>query len=134
MLGKFLEKLIGPVFSVIEELVEDKDLQNELKMRVQMKLLENDAEITGYMRDVVVSETSGKGLKALWRPILMLVMTAIVANNYILMPYMSAIFNWSVVLDPPEQLWQLLNIGVGGYIVGRSGEKIADSLNNRPST
>ena len=134
MLGGLLEKLIGPVFNVLDELVEDKDLRNELKMRVQMKILDNETQITGYMRDVVVSETSGTGLKALWRPILMLVMTAIVANNYILMPYMTAMFNWSVTLDMPEQLWQLLNIGVGGYIVGRSGEKIADSLNNRPNS
>ena len=134
MRGGLLEKLIGPVFNVLDELVEDKDLRNELKMRVQMKILDNETQITGYMRDVVVSETSGTGLKALWRPILMLVMTSIVANNYILMPYMTAMFNWSVTLDMPEQLWQLLNIGVGGYIVGRSGEKIADSLNNRPNS
>ena len=133
MIGRILEKIIGPIFGVIDKMVEDKDQANLLKAEIQSQILNNEAQITGYMRDVVMSETSGTGLKALWRPILMLVMTAIVANNYILMPYMSAIFNWSVMLDPPEQLWQLLNIGVGGYIVGRSGEKIADSLNARPS-
>jgi hypothetical protein len=28
----------------------------------------------------------------------------------------------------PPDMWALLKIGVGGYIVGRSGEKIARSL------
>jgi hypothetical protein len=53
----------------------------------------------------------------------MLVFTAIVANNYILAPYLQAMFGWSVSLEMPEQLWNLLSIGIGGYIFGRSGEK-----------
>ena len=28
----------------------------------------------------------------------------------------------------PDELWNLLMIGVGGYIVGRSGEKIAEKV------
>ena len=28
----------------------------------------------------------------------------------------------------PEELWNLLMIGVGGYVVGRSGEKIAKNI------
>jgi hypothetical protein len=30
------------------------------------------------------------------------------------------------VIDLPRELWNLLQIGVGGYIVGRSGEKMVD--------
>ena len=29
------------------------------------------------------------------------------------------------ILDLPGGLWALLNVGVGGYAAGRSGEKIA---------
>jgi len=28
----------------------------------------------------------------------------------------------------PDELWNLLMIGVGGYVIGRSGEKIAGTL------
>jgi hypothetical protein len=30
-----------------------------------------------------------------------------------------------LAIELPDELWNLLMIGVGGYIVGRSGEKIA---------
>jgi len=33
----------------------------------------------------------------------------------------------SVILEFPDKLWSLLQIGVGGYVIGRSAEKIAES-------
>ena len=61
----------------------------------------------------------------------MLSITAIIVNNYILAPYLQAAFGWSVTLDLPPEMWTLLTVGVGGYVVGRSGEKIAQNLNLR---
>lgn len=132
MIGQIFQKLIGPAFNIIDQMVEDKDEAARIKAAIQAQVLENEAVMTGSLRDIVVAEAQGKSyLQRNWRPILMLVFTAIVANNYILAPYLDAIFNWSVTLEPPEQLWQLLNIGVGGYIVGRSAEKITESYVNR---
>jgi hypothetical protein len=48
----------------------------------------------------------------------MLVFTYIVAHNYVLSP----VFGINYVVIPAE-MWSLLKIGVGGYIVGRSAEK-----------
>jgi len=53
----------------------------------------------------------------------MLVVVAILANNYVLAPYLGAIFGVEVMLNLPDPLWQLLMIGVGGYVAGRSVEK-----------
>jgi len=55
----------------------------------------------------------------------MLTFVAIIANNYILAPYLQAMFGWSVALDIPPDMWDLLKLGLGGYMIGRSGEKIA---------
>jgi hypothetical protein len=33
----------------------------------------------------------------------------------------------------PTDVWTLLQIGLGGYVVGRSGESIARTLANRPA-
>ena len=75
------------------------------------------------MNVVVAEAKSEHALTSQWRPITMLVFTAIVANNYIIAPYLAAIFGWSVTLEMPDQLWNLLSIGIGGYVVGRSSEK-----------
>ena len=72
--------------------------------------------------------SSGSWLAANWRPILMLSFTAIIVVNYLVVP----IAQWFGVSEAPlilpPDMWALLKIGVGGYIVGRSGEKIARNL------
>jgi hypothetical protein len=49
----------------------------------------------------------------------------IIANNYIIHPYL-ALFapGKSLQLILPPEMWSLLKIGVGGYVVGRSVEKV----------
>jgi len=42
----------------------------------------------------------------------------IVAHNYVISPIFGV-----VSVPVPEPLWDLLKLGVGGYIVGRSAEK-----------
>lgn len=74
----------------------------------------------------VRAEAQGESwLQRNWRPILMLVIVAIVANNFVLLPYLNAIFGAGTIpaLDLPEALWELMKIGVGGYVLGRSAEK-----------
>lgn len=58
-----------------------------------------------------------------WRPLLMLLFGGIVANNYVIAPYVQAIAHTSVSLPMPQDLWDLLKIGIGGYIVSRGAEK-----------
>lgn len=77
---------------------------------------------------VIVAEAQSKSwLTNSWRPILMLSFTAIIVNNYILYPYLSAFWHGAPLLPIPVDLWDLLKIGVGGYVVGRSAEKIMDT-------
>ena len=55
----------------------------------------------------------------------MLVIIFIVANNYVIAPYIGLFFpEKELILELPGGLWALLNIGVGGYVAGRSAEKI----------
>ncbi len=63
-----------------------------------------------------------------WRPILMLVITAILANHFLLLPLLHLFFGVNDIIPLPPELYTLLNIGVGGYVVGRSGEKIVGKL------
>ena len=85
------------------------------------------AEMAARM-NIIVAEASGKGLKASWRPLLMLLFGAIIANNYIVAPYMGALFGVRIMLEIPPDMWGLLKLGVGGYIGGRSLEKVAPAL------
>ena len=87
------------------------------------------ARLTELQASVVVAELqSGAWLAQNWRPITMLTFVFIIANNYILYPYLSLFWNVAPKLEIPPDMWGLLKIGLGGYVVGRSGEKIAKAL------
>lgn len=91
----------------------------KLQLDFQAKLIEADAEIAKAQAGVITTEAgSGNWLAASWRPLLMLTFTYIILHNFVLAP----VFHWTVVQIPPD-MWTLLNIGVGGYVVGRSAEK-----------
>jgi predicted MFS family arabinose efflux permease len=54
----------------------------------------------------------------------MLVCILIIANNFIIFPYASLFTTKVVMLVLPDWLWKLMMIGVGGYVGGRTVEKV----------
>jgi len=60
-----------------------------------------------------------------------LIFAGIVANNYIIYPYLSLFWSEAPKLILPPDLWDLLKIGLGGYIVGRSSEKVVKTIKDR---
>lgn len=141
MLGIFdlLGEVIQPITSLIDNLTttdkEKLQLKNELQKiqnTYQSKVLEYQSNISRYQEKIIVSEAKGKSwTQRNWRPILMLSITLILINNYIIFPYLHIYFPEVVVLNFPTGLWTLLTTGVGGYILGRSGEKISQNINNK---
>ena len=94
----------------------------------KMNLDYQTALVNAQSGTIEAEARSDSWLAANWRPILMLTFTFIVAMNYAILP-MAGWFGSTVVpLTLPPDMWALLKIGIGGYIVGRSGEKITRSL------
>jgi len=102
--------------------------QAEIKQKLielESKAQEADNVVRSLQTQILIAELTGQSwLQRNWRPILMLTIVAIVANNYIFVPYLQLFGLPAIILDLPENLWNLMTLGVGGYIVGRSGEKI----------
>ena len=132
----FVSNIIGPVVSLIDSL----HTSDEEKLIMKAKLMEIEKDtiskaidfeetLINAKRDIIVAEAQGESwLQRNWRPILMLVCIIIVANNYIVFPYLHLVFPESIImLELPDWLWKLMMLGVGGYIAGRSGEKIVDN-------
>ena len=127
MLG-LLSKLIEPVFGVIDKAVPDKDLAQQLKHDVQTAMIAQESAFVDAARDVVLAEAQGSFLQRNWRPIVMLLIAAILGNNFLIAPYVQAFGGVSVVLEIPEGLWTLFTIGMGGYVVGRTFEKTGSHI------
>jgi hypothetical protein len=122
-------KVIDGVIGLIDQVVEDKDEANKLK--AQMITVFQNADLGKFtsllkaQAGIIMAEANGHSwLQRNWRPMLMLIFMIIIANNYIIHPYLSLFTEKSLELEVPQNLWDLLKIGVGGYVVGRSGETI----------
>ncbi len=107
----------------------------EKQAEIRLKLLDlegraaaAEAAVRELQARVLIAEATGESwLQRNWRPILMLTIVGIVANNYLLVPYMQMIGVQATLLDLPDRLWNLMTLGVGGYIAGRTGEKIIET-------
>ncbi len=124
ILAAIANLVLPGVFKEVDKAVPDQDLSARLKASIQAAILSADAEQLATQAGVVTAEAKGESwLQRNWRPVTMLVFVFVVANNYIIAPYLQALFSWSVSLPTPPDLWALIKLGLGGYVVGRSAEK-----------
>lgn len=137
-----ISKIIVGVISPVTNLIDEMHTSDEEKLRLknEMQKLQNQLaiEIMDFMskqveaqKEIIVAEIKNGWLSRSWRPILMLTIVAIVANNYLVYPYLSMFTDKAVVLTLPDKLYGLMEIGVGGYVVGRSAEKVMESFKNK---
>jgi len=130
MLPLLIAPLAGLISKVLDKTIGDKDLKTKLKAEAINQLVSQDnQEFVTHLKEasaIIQAEVKSDSWMAKnWRPILMLTCVAIVANNYIIFPYLSMFTEKTVILELPNWLFQLMKIGVGGYVVGRSAEKVA---------
>lgn len=139
MIGALIP-VLGPILGDVVKRVlpEDKDKAAEIERELQMQLMMNSASVEKAAADIILAEAkSDSWLASSWRPILMLVITAIVGWNFLLAPLIElgvTLFTGNQIplqIDLPGELWTLLTVGVGGYTVGRSAEKVATNIGKR---
>ena len=127
MIANLIISLIGEITGDFFKSKADKErFEYELSRAInnsQDKLLQTQ-------RDIIVAEVESKGPASTWRPHLMYLIMFLLVFNGVIVPLVNAFFNVEVpVLEAwqaiPESLWDVLMLGIGGYVVGRSGEKIA---------
>lgn len=119
--------LVDSVGGVIDNLHTSDDEKNEAKRKLAQiergfygQVVEADTEWVKAQASVIQAEANSQSwLARNWRPILMLVFTYIIAHNFVIAP----MFSIEAVEIPPN-MWDLIKIGIGGYVIGRTTEKI----------
>lgn len=123
-------ELIAGIFKPAAELVDELHTSTEEKLKAKGHLLDVQAaamqRVFDYETDmleakskIVHAEASSKHwLTANWRPITMLTFLTLVVGDSL---------GW-LPNDLNKEAWTLLEIGLGGYVIGRSGEKIAQIM------
>ena len=116
-------KPISGIVNSISELIGQLTLPAREKRQLEAELLEllveHEQEMARSRSAAVVEEARGNWLQRSWRPLVMLVFALIV---------LVGTFTTLPILSETSRFWDLLEIGLGGYVVGRSGEKMAGAI------
>lgn len=122
-----IKSLVNPVRDVIDDLhTSDEEKAQAKHALLQLEQDASDLLIETQGKIIEAEAKSEHFLTATWRPITALVFVAIVANNYIIAPYTGALFGTKIMLEIPNQMWDLLNLMIGGYVASRGAEKLVD--------
>ena len=120
------------LFSTIEKSVPDKDLQEKLKAQLQTQLWQSNTQELQAAAKIIEAEAKAGWFASSWRPLLMYVLIFILVWNYILGPVVKIFTGAVISFELPGDVWGLLQIGLGGYVVGRSAESVARTIANKP--
>ena len=114
---------VGSVAKDIRESITGVDVQKEYE--IKLKLMELETAALQAQSQVVIAEAKGESwMQRNWRPLIMLMIGAIIGYNYLIVPFLRLVWETPVILELPDGLWNLMTLGLSGYIVGRSAEKV----------
>lgn len=116
---KLLSSLVGEIGSVVSTLSVSSKEKKQIEADLVAAVARQEEELRRSQAAVIGAEAQGNWLQRSWRPLVMLVFAAIVLVGSF----------WSLpILEDTSRFWDLLEIGIGGYVIGRSAEKVADRL------
>lgn len=134
-LTDFITSSFGSVINSISDVIGHFVADPNEKLRAQLELskiatdfqiqvLQTDRDIAVQQATVITAEAKSESWIARnWRPLIMLQFGFIIGYNFILAPIFSV-----QSIPIPDDMWQLLKLGLGGYIIGRSVEKIVPEV------
>jgi hypothetical protein len=122
------------LFNTVDKAVADKDLAAKLKADLQTQMLQSHTQELTAAAKIIEAEAKAGWFASSWRPLLMYVLIFILIWNYVLGPVILFFFKASITITLPGDVWTLLQIGLGGYVVGRSAESVARTMANKPQS
>tara|TARA_R110000851_G_scaffold183607_4_gene332904 strand:+ start:863 stop:1249 length:387 start_codon:yes stop_codon:yes gene_type:complete len=119
ILSWFTGGVVKEVGKVIDNLFTSDEERENVKAEIFKVLKHQELELHKLQNETILAEANGNWLQRSWRPILMLSFGFIVVYTKFIAPM------FSLPVPPLEdEFWSLLNLGIGGYVVGRSAEKV----------
>lgn len=124
---KILPALLSGIKGILGSVIADPNEKVEAELAIGSLVMEQMSQVEESWRQELQSRErviraeaeGGSWMQRNWRPILMLSITGILINNFVLTMYVPG----AMYIEIPDRMWGLLQLGVTGYIVGRTAEK-----------
>lgn len=114
--------VVKDLMSGLDKLFTSKEEKILAENAIKQILIQKQLELQKMQTEIIVTEAKGNWLQRSWRPILMLAFGFIV----IYVKFFAPLFDLRIP-ELENEFWNLLQIGIGGYVIGRSGEKMVRS-------
>lgn len=116
---KKITNLVSEVGGIIDTLSLSANEKKQIRSTIVDTLYRYASELEKEQSAIIRTEAQGNWLQKSWRPIVMLAFTFIVLlGAFIPIP----------LLENTSEFWNLLEIGLGGYVIGRSIEKVTGKI------
>ena len=115
--------LIPAVGALLEKIIPDPQAQADAKLK--MLEMAQRGELTELSEKASIIREEAKSehwLAATWRPILMLTFGGLIVARWL--GFSAPGITEAEIL----KLWDIVELGLGGYVIGRSAEKIVPSI------
>lgn len=116
--GSVVKDLLGG----LDNLFTSKEEKIKAENVIKQILIQKELELQKMQTEIIIAEAKGNWIQRSWRPILMLAFGFIV----IYVKFIAPLFDLRIP-ELENEFWNLLQIGIGGYVIGRTGEKMMKS-------
>jgi len=115
--------ILGIGAKLIDKIIPDKEAADKAKL--ELFKLDQEGKLTELKAQAQIINTEASSqhwLAANWRPITMLIFVGLIVARW---------FGWAAPNLAEEEyikLWSIVELGLGGYVIGRSVEKIVPTI------
>ena len=118
-----LLSLLPIVGDVLDKIIPDPTAQAEAKLKLMELAQKGEFTEMTTKADIIKAETTSESwLAQSWRPIMMLTFGALIVARWL--GYSAP----GISEDEILKLWDIVELGLGGYVIGRSVEKVVPSI------
>ena len=119
MIQAILPAIVSLIGNTIDKAVPDKNLAAEIKAKATLSAFEHDSkELEGAIQ-IIKAEAQGESwLQRNWRPVLMMWFAALIGAHWL------GLTPENLTQESIDMLLSIVQLGIGGYVIGRSAEKI----------
>ena len=117
--GTVVKDLLGG----LDKLFTSKEEKIKAENVIKQILIQKELELQKMQTEIILAEAKGNWLQRSWRPILMLAFGFIV----IYVKFLAPLFDFKIP-ELENEFWNLLQLGIGGYVIGSSAEKISQNI------
>lgn len=117
-----VKPVLNFVNTIVDKVVEDKGQADQIKANIAMQALAANNKEIEQATSVIIAEVSGESwLQRNWRPITMLTFCGLVVLHWL------GFTAPNLTESEVTSLLDVVKVGLGGYVIGRSGEKMMKS-------